>query len=98
MHYGVARYLSMFVPKLFPSFGMNPCSETNSYSMFPMNERKAEAVVDVTKDEIIRTLHFESETGMPQYDPVAKKVYVNLQDQNIFAVIDPTTDEVVGRY
>jgi DNA-binding beta-propeller fold protein YncE len=41
-------------------------------------------------------LHFDSETGMPQYDPVARKVYVNLQDKNIFAVIDPATDEVVG--
>ena len=48
--------------------------------------------MDVTKDEIIKTLHFDSETGMPQYDPVARKVYVNLQDQNIFAVIDPATD------
>src|SRR5712692_4037274 len=27
-------------------------------------------------------------------DPVARKVYVNLQDQNIFAIIDPATDEV----
>ncbi len=53
---------------------------------------------DVTKDEVIKTLHFDSETGMPQYDPVARKVYVNLQDENIFAVIDPATDEVVGRY
>jgi hypothetical protein len=35
---------------------------------------------------------------MPQYDPVARKVYVNLQEQNIFAVIDPVTDEIVGRY
>ena len=35
---------------------------------------------------------------MPQYDPIARKVYVNLQDQNIFAVIDPATDKVVGRY
>lgn len=35
---------------------------------------------------------------MPQYDTVARKVYVNLQDDNIFAVIDPATDEVVGRY
>jgi DNA-binding beta-propeller fold protein YncE len=52
----------------------------------------------VTKDEIVKTLHFESETGMPQYDPVARKVYVNLQDQGIFAVIDPATDTVVGRY
>lgn len=35
---------------------------------------------------------------MPQYDPVARRVYVNLQDQDIFAVIDPATDSVVGRY
>jgi len=59
---------------------------------------KAEAIVDVTKDEIVKTLHFDSETGMPQYDPVVRKVYVNLQDQNIFAVIDPATDQVVGHY
>jgi len=52
----------------------------------------------VTKDEIVKTLHFNSETGMPQYDPVTRKVYVNLQDANIFAVIDPATDEVIGRY
>jgi DNA-binding beta-propeller fold protein YncE len=35
---------------------------------------------------------------VPQYDPVARKIYVNLQDQNAFAVIDPATDAVVGRY
>ena len=29
---------------------------------------------------------------------MARKVYVNLQDENIFAVIDPATDEVIGRY
>jgi hypothetical protein len=65
-------------------------------STFPMNAVKAEAIVDVQQDKIIKTLHFDSETGMPQYDPIARKVYVNLQDQNIFAVIDPQTDEVVG--
>jgi YVTN family beta-propeller protein len=43
-------------------------------------------------------LRFDSETGMPQYDPVARKVYVNLQDQNILAVIDPVTDKVEARY
>ncbi len=58
----------------------------------------APSIVDVQKDEIVGTLHFDSETGMPQYDPIARKVYVNLQDQNIFAVIDPLTDKVVGRY
>ena len=52
----------------------------------------------MTKDEITKTLYFDSETGMPQYDPVIRKVYVNLQDENIFAVIDPVTDEVIGRY
>jgi hypothetical protein len=46
----------------------------------------------------VKTLHFDSETGMPQYDPVARKIYVNLQDQNVFAVIDPVADEVIGRY
>ena len=69
------------------------------HKLYVSDERgKAEAVVDVTKDEIVKTLHFDSETGMPQYDPVTRKVYVNLQDENIFAVIDPVTDEVIGRY
>ena len=69
------------------------------HKLYVSDERgKAEAVVDVQQDKIIKTLHFDSETGMPQYDPVARKIYVNLQDQNVFAVIDPASDEVVGRY
>src|SRR5260370_12715718 len=58
----------------------------------------AEAVVDVDKDEIVKTLKFTSETGMPQYDPVARTVYVNLQDEDTFAGIDPATYTLVGRY
>jgi len=34
---------------------------------------KAVAIVDVDKDEITKTLEFKSETGMPQYDSVARK-------------------------
>src|SRR5260370_2266078 len=69
------------------------------HKLYVSDERgKAEAIVDVTKDEIIKTLHFDSETGMPQYDPVARKVYVNLQDDNVFAIIDPVSDEVTSRY
>jgi len=69
------------------------------HKLYVSDERgKAEAVVDVTKDNIIGTRHFDSETGMPQYDPVSRKVYINLQDQNIFAVIDPANDQVVARY
>jgi hypothetical protein len=37
---------------------------------------KAVAIVDVDKDVIVKTLRFESEIGMPQYDSVARKVYV----------------------
>jgi hypothetical protein len=57
--------------------------------------RKAEAVVDVRKDEIVKTLHFDSEAGMPQYDPVAQGLR-QLAGPEHFAVIDPATDQVVG--
>jgi hypothetical protein len=30
---------------------------------------KAVAIVDVDKDQIVKTLEFKCETGMPQYDP-----------------------------
>ena len=59
---------------------------------------KSEIVIDVLSDKIVKTLRFDSETGMPQYDPQTKIIYLNLQDQNILAAIDPATDEVVGRY
>ena len=43
------------------------------HKLYVSDERgKAEAIVDVTKDEIVETLHFNSETGMPQYDSVAR--------------------------
>ncbi|MGH9756266.1 MAG: YncE family protein, partial [Candidatus Acidiferrales bacterium] len=67
--------------------------------LYVSDERaRAVAVVDVQRDAVVKMLRFASETGMPQYDPVAKKVYVNLQDTNEFAVIDPSSDTVVGRY
>jgi len=34
---------------------------------------KAVAIVDVEKDEIVKTVEFNSETGMPQYDSVSRK-------------------------
>jgi DNA-binding beta-propeller fold protein YncE len=41
---------------------------------------------------------FNSETGMPQYDSVAKRVYVNLRNTNEVAEIDPANDAVLGTY
>ncbi len=81
------------------TIGVIDLKQMKLIKLYVSDERgKAEAIVDVQQDKIIKTLHFDSETGMPQYDPVARKIYVNLQDQNVFAVIDPATDEVVGRY
>ena len=59
---------------------------------------KAVAVVDVTKDEIVKTIEFDSETGMPQYDSSARKVYVSLRNANEIAEIDPATDTVLRKY
>ena len=59
---------------------------------------KAIAIVDVQQDRIVKTLSFDSETGMPQYDPVAKRVYVNLRTTNRIAEVDPATDTVIGSY
>src|SRR6185437_12434165 len=41
---------------------------------------------------------FGSETGMVQYDPVGRKVYVNLRSVNKIAEIDPASDTVVAQY
>jgi DNA-binding beta-propeller fold protein YncE len=59
---------------------------------------KAVAVVDVTKDEIVKTIEFASETGMPQYDSSSRKVYVNLRNTNEVAEINPATDTLLGKY
>lgn len=69
------------------------------HKLYVSDERgKTVAVVDVNRDETIKTLRFSSETGMPQYDSVSKMIYVNLQDEDIFAVINPATDSVVGKF
>lgn len=69
------------------------------HKVFVSDERgKALAIVDVNTDQIVKTLHFASETGMPRYDPIARRVYVNLQDQNLFAEIDPASGAVIAQY
>jgi len=59
---------------------------------------KAETVIDVQQDKSIKTISFASETGMPQYDPVAKLVWLNLQDLNELDAIDPRTDTVMMKF
>ena len=56
------------------------------HKIYVSDERaKAEAVVDVAKDQVIKTLHFLSETGNVRYDPVSRHIFVNLQDKNAIA-------------
>jgi DNA-binding beta-propeller fold protein YncE len=67
------------------------------HKLYVSDERgKAEAVIDVRTNTVVKTLHFDSETGMPQYDPVSKRVFVNLQDKNTLVEIDPATDAVAA--
>jgi DNA-binding beta-propeller fold protein YncE len=69
------------------------------HKAYVSNERaKAQSIIDVRTDTIVKVLRFDSETGVPQYDPVARKVYVNLQDRNTLAEIDPATDTIVDSY
>ena len=57
---------------------------------------KAVAIVDVQKDKIVA--HVQERNGMPQYDSVGKKVYVNLRNNNEIAEIDPATDTMLATY
>jgi DNA-binding beta-propeller fold protein YncE len=69
------------------------------HKMYVSDERaKAEFVIDVLRDEVVKTIRFDSETGMPQFDPIGKHVWINLQDDNVIAEIDPASDTVVGKY
>src|SRR5881296_2669803 len=84
-----------FRRKPSPTASPTPCHFTQRTCR---TSAKAESVIDVRTDTIVKVLRFDSETGVPQYDPISRKIYVNLQDQNILAVIDPVSDAVVGRY
>jgi DNA-binding beta-propeller fold protein YncE len=98
---GVVSLESMRVVKRLPTEDKPDGSSYAApfHKLYVSNERgKSESVVETQRDEVIKTIKFESETGMPQYDPVGRKVWVNLQDQNVIAEIDPATDTVVGRY
>src|SRR5205085_5402897 len=59
---------------------------------------KAVSVVDIDKDDIIKVLRFNSETGTPGYDSVRKKIYVTLRSTNQVAEVDASTDRITGQY
>ena len=98
---GIASLVSMKVVKKLPTDDKPDGSAYAApfHKLYVSDERgKAEAIVDTNKNLILKTLHFDSEAGMPQYDPVARKIYINLQDDDLFAVLDPATDTVIAKY
>src|SRR5262249_48166813 len=76
--------------------------DTNTWHTLGLDRQRATPLTEssgkAVRDAIVKTLHFNSETGMPQYDSIAKRVYVNLRRINEIAEIDPATDTVAGRY
>ena len=67
--------------------------------LYVSNERgKTVSAISVERDEVVGTLKFDSETGMPQFDGSDRLLWVNLQDLNQIAVIDPANDKVLGKY
>lgn len=59
---------------------------------------KEVVVVDVHQDTISKELKFDGETGMVQFDPLGRKVLVNLRTTNKVAEIDPASDTIIGQY
>lgn len=67
--------------------------------LYVSNERgKTLSAISVERDEVVNTLRFDSETGMPAFDPSDRLLWVNLQDLDRIAVIDPANDRELGRY
>jgi DNA-binding beta-propeller fold protein YncE len=58
-----------------------------------------EDIIDVRRDIVVNTLHFPEGTATPQFDPVSRKVYINLHGpSDVIAEVDPASDAVRGRY
>ena len=73
---GVVDLRSMRVTKRLPTAKPNGSAYAAPFRKVYVSNTlgNAVAVVDVDKDEIIKTLKIASATGMPQYDSVARKV------------------------
>jgi len=58
---------------------------------------KADTVVDVQSNQVVTTIPLRGEAGNTQYDPVSQQIFVAVHSGHL-AAIDPTTDQLVGRY
>ena len=57
-----------------------------------------ETVIDAQTNRRVATIRLDGAVGNTQYDAVSGHIYVNVQTQNSLVEIDPTKDQIVGRY
>jgi YVTN family beta-propeller protein len=58
---------------------------------------KADVVVDVQSNQVVATIPLRGEAGNTQYDPASRQILVAVHSGHL-AVIDPSTDQLRGRY
>src|ERR1041385_1475686 len=59
---------------------------------------KADTVIDAKTNQRITTIELGGGAGNSQYDATLDRVFVTVDGREELAEIDPTTDQIVGRY
>jgi len=59
---------------------------------------KADTVIDAKTNQRITTIELGGGAGNSQYDPTSDRIFVTVDGREELAEIDPTTDQIVGRY
>jgi len=59
---------------------------------------KTDTVIDAQNNQRVTTISLGGGAGNTQYDSVSEHIFVTVHGKNQLAEIDPTKDEVIGRY
>jgi DNA-binding beta-propeller fold protein YncE len=59
---------------------------------------RTETVIDTRSNRRILTISLDGEVGNTQYDPVSRRIFVNVQTLDQLVEIDPATNSITGRF
>ena len=59
---------------------------------------KTDTVIDARTNQVVTTIALGGGAGNTQYDSVSEHIFVTVHGQNELAEIEPTKDQVIGRY
>ena len=59
---------------------------------------KTDTVIGAKTNQVVTTIALGGGAGNTQYDSVSERIFVTVHGQNELAEIDPTKDQVIGRY